>query len=100
MFLVRYYAPTIGLTIVSLKPRPTSVDYPEFRLTRTRTSKDGAVIVQRPMRDPRPRKWIWEKYRSSVPLYEAQWQFLVSLESQARWDFGLADTSIEIWEND
>jgi hypothetical protein len=36
----------------------------------------------------------------NVPLYEAQWQFLASLECQARWDAGLADTSIEIWEND
>lgn len=100
MFLIRYYQPTVGVTVARLTPRPTTVDYPEARLFRSRASKDGATIVQRPMRDPRPRKWIWEKYRSSVPLYEAQWQFLVSLESQARWDAGLADTSIEIWEND
>lgn len=100
MFLIRYYAPTIGTQVVSLRPRPTTVDYPESRLLRTRTSKDGNTIVQRPMRDPRPRKWTWEKYRSNVPLYESQWQFLASLECQARWDAGLADTSIEIWEND
>lgn len=100
MFLIRYFQPSVGPTVVSLVPRPTSVDYPDIRFYRTKTSKDGVPIIQRPLRDSRVRKWIWEKYKKKVPNYDAQWQFLETLDAQARWDAGLGDTRVEIWEND
>lgn len=100
MFLIRYYQPIVGNTVVALVPRPTSVDYPDVRLFRTKTSKDGATIVQRPMRDSRVRKWIWEKYKKKVPNYDVQWTLLETFDCQSRWEAGFADTRIEIWEND
>jgi hypothetical protein len=100
MFLIRYYVPAVGYVVTSLVPRPTSVDYPEARLFKMKQSKDGAAIIQRPLRDPRPRKWIWEKYRPTISVYETQWQLLKSLEVQTRWELGLADTRVQIWEND
>jgi hypothetical protein len=38
-------------------------------------------------------------YRSNVPLYEAMWQKLVSLETQARWNAGYSDVRVQIWED-
>lgn len=56
-------------TIYQLSPGPTYVSYPDKMLNTVKSSKDGNPIVQAPIRDPRPRTWIWKRYRASVIGY-------------------------------
>ncbi len=101
MFLVKYLvtAPST-YTVVSLVPRPTEVEYPEKRLLKLRPNRDGGVVIQRPLRDARPRKWVWKNYRPHVPNYEAQWAVLASLDTQTRWLAGFTTPTVLIWENE
>jgi hypothetical protein len=102
MILVRYYDPVQGLTTVKLTPRPTEVDYPEKRLMKTRTTKDGAVVVQRPMADARPRRWTWKGYRpvEALAAFESLWALLESLETKTLWERGAGDGTVEIWDGE
>lgn len=56
-------------TITQLFPGPTYVVYPEKILSTIKSSKDGNPIIQAPVKDPRPRMWVWKRYRDSVPGY-------------------------------
>lgn len=89
MFAIRYKNTSDGpYTTLHLHPGPTEVDYPEKRLFSTKNSQDGNVIIQRPMKDHRPRRWIWRGYRSYMPVYAAQWKRLEELEYQTRLENG------------
>lgn len=98
--MIRYKnSPTGSYTEVTLHPAPTSVNYPETRLFKTRTTRDGNVIVQRPLRDDRPRRWQWANYRSHMPAYKALWSLLETLEYRHRVREGLHPI-VEIWEDE
>jgi hypothetical protein len=56
MFWIRYSNAQGQLVEASLDPSPTEVEYPEGDTFKVRTSRDGAVIIQRPMSDSRPRQ--------------------------------------------
>jgi hypothetical protein len=81
-----------------LFPRPTEIDYPETRLYTSKTTEDGAVVVQRPMADSRPRKWTWKNYPSILPVYENQWKLLETLEYRTRLNNNLSG-HVELWED-
>lgn len=83
---------------VPLFPAPTEVDYPEKRLYTTHTTQDGAVVVQRPLRDHRVRKWIWRGFSPQLLTYENQWKLLESLEYRNRLANNLPGY-VEIWED-
>jgi hypothetical protein len=98
MFLVR--CTNEGETrVLTLSPGPTEVEYPErFHFT-SRSTQDGAVVIQRPPLDERPRRWVWKGYRPWQTDYELQWKELESLETRTR---SLAGNSpiVEIWEGE
>jgi hypothetical protein len=96
-FLIRYPIGA-GHNVAVLTPAPSDIDYPEKRLVNVKVSRDSAVVLQRPLRDDRVRKWIWEGYRGYMPVYAAQWELLESLEAKALTERGLVST-VEIWEN-
>lgn len=99
MFSVRYKQTENGLyTVLNLRPAPTEVEYPEKRTFNKRTTVDGSVVVQRPLRDGRDRKWIWKSYRPSILPYEDQWKTLEQLEYRSRVESGLWPL-VEIWED-
>lgn len=83
---------------VALYPAPTGVEYPEQKNFKAFTTQDGAVVVQRPRRDARTRRWVWRGHPSTLAPYEALWQLLERLEYRARLDRGLPAT-VEVWEN-
>jgi hypothetical protein len=83
---------------ITLDPPPTEVDYPEAQLYKVRTTQDGAVVVQRPRRDGRPRRWVWSNYPPTHAAYEAQWRLLESLTYRARMRAGLPGW-VEVWED-
>jgi len=95
------YQPAVDAVpvIVTLRPGPTDVEYPETRAYKTMVSQDGAVIVQRPLRDSRARKWIWRRYHDDIPAYANLWTLLRSLEYRSRLAAGLPGT-VEIWEDE
>jgi hypothetical protein len=100
-FLVRYGSVPIGFTtVLPIHPRPTEVEYPEFRSFKSKVSKDGSVVIQRPLKDSRPRKWAWKRYRPYMTEFMNMWAVLESLETKAMWDAGFADPTIEIWEDE
>lgn len=71
-------------TISQLVPQPTYVDYPDRFTNEIRTSKDGYTIVQAPIKDTRPRSWIWKRYRSSVPKYDNLWNQIFNYQYRVR----------------
>src|SRR5258706_10143399 len=71
-------------TISQLVPGPTWVSYPDRFVNEVRVSKDGAVIVQAPLKDMRPRSWIWKRYRSSVPKYDTLYNQLLNYQYRMR----------------
>lgn len=102
MFLIRFStdAEESIFNTIELLPGPTDVSYPdERRLQKIQFTQDDAVVIQRPLRDPRPRKWIWMGYRPTIPTYENQWTTLLTLEVKAREIAGLAPY-VYIWEDD
>lgn len=84
-FQVRYKDTEGGAyTTLTLAPGPTEVDYPPRRDFKVQATQDGAHVVQRPLRDSRPRKWVWKGYGPNLPTYENQWQALLALEYRTR----------------
>lgn len=99
MFWIRYKATSGGAyTTITLIPGPTEVDYPDLRDYTAQTTADGAVVVSRPLKDGRPRKWIWRKYGPHIATYENQWQVLKQLEYRYRLEQNLWPL-VEIWED-
>lgn len=97
-FLVKYTTGT-GTTVLSLHPRPTSVSYPERRTFKKKDTKDGAVVLARPLRDSRPRQWIWKGYRQWITGYAALWETFKTLDTKARVEASLSPT-VQIWEDE
>lgn len=85
-FLIRYSTNTGHSTfaVEQLSPNPTEVDYPPTREYNARITQDHAVVIQRPIKDSRTRRWIWRNYRSNIATYETQWTNLKSMEARAR----------------
>lgn len=101
MILVRYYDTSVSTYLVAqIRPGFGGVDYPGNRLFERKSSRDHAVIVQRPMLDDRPRRWIWTAYRESMPLYRILWDLLSSLEIKNRLEAGYTDPRVQIWEDE
>ena len=100
MFLVRWQdAPNGPFTQLSLHPGPTDPAYPEERRKQTLlTTQDENVVVQRPLRDPRMREWVWVNARPTHLPYEDQWKVLESLEYRARLRAGKVPT-VQVWED-
>ena len=101
MFYIRYTNGSGETVVKQLMPSPTEVEYPETRLLKVHTTQDGATVVQRPLRDSRPRKWVWKGYRDSdlLAAYANQWQELAALEYRTRLEAGL-NPLVEIWEDE
>jgi hypothetical protein len=100
MFWIRYKDTANGsYTTMTLSPGPTTVSYPEKRDFKVQVTPDGAVVVSRPMRDSRPRRWIWKRYRPWIATYENQWMVLESLEYRTRLLAGKYPI-VEIWEDE
>lgn len=101
-FLIRYStddAPGSVYTVLDLSPGPTDVDYPDFREYNARSTQDQAVVIQRALKDARPRSWIWLNYRPTIPGYESQWQTFLTLEARTR-SQNNKNPVIQIWENE
>lgn len=99
MFWIRYTDASSNVIEKALTPGPTDVEYPERRAMNTMASQDGTVVVQRPLRDSRPRKWIWNGYPPGVhPPYDTLWAELQTLEYRFRLENGLTPL-VEIWED-
>lgn len=100
MFLFRYTTNS-GATwnALQLAPRPTEVDYPPYRIAEPQTTSDGAVVVQRPIQDSRPRKLIWRGYFPTIAAYESQWTTLLSLDARQR-DIDGENPIIQFWEDE
>jgi hypothetical protein len=100
-FLVRYSTdfPETTWQIDILIPGPTEVEYPDTREHNIQKTEDGAVVIQRPLRDSRMRSWSWVGYRPTVPNYENLFASLKSLEARQRQIDGL-NPVIQIWENE
>lgn len=71
-------------TISTLIPGPTYVDYPEKFNNEVRYSRDGNPIIQSPLKDGRPRTWVWKRYRSSVPKYDNLYNQLLNYQHRLR----------------
>jgi hypothetical protein len=97
-FMIRYQDATGGMVDVTLDPAPAEVEYPDAQAVKVTASKDGNVIVQRPLRDSRPRKWRWVGYGPPHPAFAALWALLESLNARARAKAGLPVT-VGIWED-
>lgn len=98
-FWVRFKDTSGGAyTTLTLYPGPTDVEYPERRSMTTTATVDGATVVQRPLRDSRPRKWVWKGYRPTLAGFESQWNTLLSLEYATRLAQGKY-ALVEIWED-
>lgn len=95
MFLIRYYDSDLGYVVLQVRPAPGRVSYPEGDDITVRPS----LVVQRPDQDTRPRKWIWEGYRDSIPRYKNLWDTLHTLKVKLRWAAGYTDPRVQIWEN-
>lgn len=101
MFLIRYFDSVLDDDVVlQLSPAPTDIDYPEERLFVTHNSRDSGVVVQRSVRDNRPRRWTWVNYRPNIATYETQWETIKSLDAKTRLTAGYADPYVEIWEDE
>ena len=102
MFWIAYHDPMFDggelNMMVELPLNPTSVEYPPKRHLRVIQSRDGAVITQRGMADPRPRRWLWTGYKDDVPEYAATWAILQQMDYYTRLQAGLPQ-HVGIWEN-
>jgi hypothetical protein len=65
---------------------------------KVQAKQDGAVVVQRPFRDSRPRRWIWTNYPAAASAYSTTWTLLESLEYRTRLANNLPGW-IEVWED-
>ena len=114
-FLLRYSKDTAHTSFVVevLSPNPTEVEYPQTREYNARITQDHAVVIQRPIKDSRTRRWVWRNYRPNIASYETQWSNLKAMEARARAlsdpepiaPFTVYDDSsaknplIQVWEN-
>lgn len=98
-FWIRYKDANGVYQEITLSPGPTAVEYPDARLFKMHSTQDGATVIQRPLRDSRSRKWVWNGYRSYILPYENQWKVLESLDYRERAKAGLEPT-IQVWENE
>lgn len=101
MFLIKY-ATDVGNTtfsILKLSPGPTEVDYPEKRMLNVKKSQDGVNVIQRPLRDGRPRRWNWVGYTPRIIPFETQWTTLQTLDARERELAGL-NPLVFIYEDD
>lgn len=98
-FRVRWQDVDAGAyTTITLLPGPTGVEYPPRRNYTSRMGPDGNVVVQRPMRDDRVRKWFWSRYRDNVAGYSSMWPLLETLEYRTRLEAN-KPPHVEIWED-
>lgn len=97
MFLIRYNDGVSNVVLI-VTPKPTSVEYPEKRELNVERTQDGAVVIQRPARDGRPREWIWTGYPIRLTGYAALWETLETLDVKSRLIDDL-DPIVEMWEN-
>jgi len=70
-------------TVYLLSPSPTYVDYGE-RLVKSVRESEGRAIKQFSLINPKPKSWVWSNYTYSVPLYDAQYALLESLQEHVR----------------
>lgn len=101
MFLLRYKLTETGAYQAPyvLSPGPTAVDYPPRRLFVEKEVQDGGSILQRPIWDSRPRRWIWKGYHPRIPVYERQWAELERHDTLSRLRRGEPAT-VQIWEDE
>jgi hypothetical protein len=100
-FFVRYKDRVNGALVdveTSLSPAPTEVEYPDGRAQTVHVTQDGAVVVQRPLRDARVRRWLWKGYAPTHAPYAALWTLLKGLDHRTRLEAGLPGT-VEVWED-
>lgn len=71
-------------TIKTLFPGPTYVIYPDKILNTIRESRDGAVTVQAPLKDPRPRSWVWVNYKATVINYTDLYKQILNYQYKNR----------------
>lgn len=101
MFWIRYKSWVEGAQVdteISLRPSPTEIDYPEMRSYKLQVTQDGAIVIQRPLRDSRPRSWSWRGYPPTIVTYETQWKLLETMEYRARLENSLPGY-VEVWED-
>ena len=99
MFQIRYKATQGGAyTTLTLNPAPSAVEYPERRAQKVHATQDGGIVVQRPLRDSRPRKWHWTNYPANYAAYASQWATLKALEYRTRLEAGQWPL-VEVWED-
>jgi hypothetical protein len=59
---------------------------------------DSAVVLQRPLRDGRPRRWLWRGHNAHDAAYVTQWATLAGLDARTLALPGLPPT-LGIWED-
>lgn len=78
---------------------PSNVDYPAGDDIRVLTTLDGAAVVQRPLLDSRPRRWIWRNLPMRDSEYSAQWDLLRTFGYKYRLSSGLYPF-VGVWEDE
>src|SRR5436190_7057165 len=86
-------------TIITLSPGPAWVTYPDKFDNTVRSSKDGNAIIQTPVRDTRPRQWIWHSYKANVLNYTVMYQQLLNYHYKNRLNGGKSPW-VFIYENE
>lgn len=76
-------------TIRSLSPGPSIVQYPDFFDQKGIVTKDGRVVMSRPIKDSRTRSWIWSGYRFDILNYDVWYNDLLNLHYRLREQAGL-----------
>lgn len=71
-------------SISILSPAPTFVRYPDKFTIEPRTSRDGNPILQTPVRDTRPRQWVWKRYMSEYEGYDKLYNKLLNYQERLR----------------
>ena len=100
-FYIRYLdVPAGTLQVLNVHPKPTGVEYPDVRDFNAIDTQDGNVVLQRPIRDRRRRRWFWVGFRSYMVVWENMWNTIVPLEAKARAEAGFTDVTVEIWEDE
>jgi len=98
-FIIQYADDFGTIQKRTLDPSPSAVDYPADREAITvLNSVDGHAIIQRPLRDGRARKWIFQGWRYDSEPYASQWKWLEQQTTSYRMSLGL-DPYVGIWEN-
>src|SRR5690606_33657832 len=80
-------------------PAPSDVTYPEAEAVAIKNSVDGNVVIQRPLKDGRVRKWHFQGWGKGSEPYETQWNTLQSLTTGRRSQNG-QDPYVYVWEDE